>query len=123
MFFAVEYELSTREDLTVKQITEDSNGTEVALAIGEALEVRLEENRSTGFKWVLQSSSEGGEGVCTLVGDTFEKGSAIGQPGTHCWEFRAERVGSGTITLSYKRPWEESQAAARSFTLKVRVSE
>jgi predicted secreted protein len=61
----------------VKQITEDSNGTEIDLAAGETLEVRLEENRSTGFKWVLESA---GGGACALAGDTFEKGTAIGEP-------------------------------------------
>ncbi len=104
----------------MKQITEDSNGTEIDLAAGETLEVRLQENRSTGFKWVLESA---GEGVCALAGDAFEKGSAIGQPGTHRWEFRAERPGSTIITLSHQRPWEEKQSPARRFTLRVRVSE
>jgi inhibitor of cysteine peptidase len=104
----------------VKQITEDSNGTEIDLAAGETLEVRLQENPSTGFKWVLESA---GKGACALVGDAFENGGAIpGQPGTHRWEFRAEQAGSGTITLSYQRPWEEKQSPARSFTLRVRVS-
>jgi inhibitor of cysteine peptidase len=107
----------------VKLITEESNGTEINLAIGETFEVRLEENRSTGFKWVFESSSKVGEGVLSLVGDSFGKGEAVGQPGTHRWEFRAERAGSGTITLSYRRPWEGNASPARSFTLKVRVSE
>jgi len=107
----------------VNQITEESNGTEIDLATGETVEVRLEENRSTGYKWVLESSSKAAEAIFALVGDSFEKGEAIGQPGTHRWEFRAERAGSGTISLSYQRPWEESQSPARAFTLKVRVSE
>jgi inhibitor of cysteine peptidase len=102
----------------VKQITEDSNGTEIDLAVGETLEVLLPENRTTGFKWVLES---GGEGVCVPAGDSFERGSAIGQPGTHRWEFRAERTGSAVIKLSYQRPWEQQQTPARKFTLKVRV--
>ena len=106
----------------MKLITEESNGTEINLAAGETLEVRLEENRSTGFKWVLESSSKAGEGVLALVGDSFEKGEAVGQPGTHRWEFRAERAGSGTITLSYQRPWEGKASPARSFKLNVRVS-
>ena len=107
----------------MRQITEESNGTEIDLAAGETFEVRLEENRSTGFKWVLESSSKGSEGALALVSDSFEKGEAIGQPGTHRWEFRAQRSGSGTISLSYQRPWEEKQSPARRFTLKVRVSE
>ena len=103
----------------MKQITEESDGTEIDLAPGETLEVRLEENRTTGFKWITKSSAGG----LALVGDSFESGEAIGQPGTHRWEFRAQRAGSGTISLSYQRPWEENQSPARAFRLKVRVSE
>lgn len=107
----------------MKQITEDSNGAEIHLAIDETFEVRLEENRSTGFKWVVESPSEGENGVLSLVGDAFEKGKAVGEPGAHRWEFRADHAGSGTITLSYQRPWAENQSPARSFKLNVRVKE
>ena len=107
----------------MKQITEDSNATEIRLAIGETFEVRLEENRSTGFKWVIESPSEGANGVLSLVGDAFEQGKAVGEPGTHRWEFRAEHPGSATIALSYQRPWQSGQSSARAFKLNVQASE
>ncbi len=107
----------------MKQITEDSNGTEIHLAIGETFEVRLEENRSTGFKWVIESPSEGKNEVCSLAGDSFEKGKAVGEPGTHRWEFRTDHAGFGTVTLSYQRPWESGQSTTRTFKLNVRASE
>ncbi|HXU40097.1 MAG TPA: protease inhibitor I42 family protein [Blastocatellia bacterium] len=106
----------------MKQITEDSNGTEIHLTAGETFEVRLEENRSTGFKWVIESPSEGANEACSLAGDSFEKGKAVGEPGNHHWEFRADHAGSCTITLSYQRPWESGQSTPRSFKLNVRVS-
>lgn len=107
----------------MKQITEESNGTEIHQVIGETFEVRLAENRSTGFKWVVESPSEGANEVVSLVGEAFEKGNAIGEPGIHRWEFRADHAGAATITLSYQRPWQPGQSSARSFKLKVRVSE
>jgi len=106
----------------VKQITEDSNGTEIHLAIGETFEVRLDENRSTGFKWVIESPSEGAKEACSLAGDSFEKGKAVGEPGIHRWEFRADHAGSCTIALSYRRPWESGESTSRTFKLNVRVS-
>ena len=107
----------------MKQITEDSNGTEIHLTTGETFEVRLEENRSTGFKWVVESPGEGANGVLSLAGDAFEKGKAVGEPGTHRWEFRADHAGSATVTISYQRPWQPGQSSARAFKLNVRVSE
>lgn len=103
----------------MKQIDESSDAKEIDLAIGETLEVRLQENRTTGHKWILES--EGGP-VCSLSRDAFEPGAAIGQPGNHLWEFRAEKTGSTDIKLSYRRPWEEKQTPVRGFTLHVRVS-
>src|SRR5712692_305612 len=91
-------------DWTVSQVDESSNGKEIELTVGETLEVRLAENRTAGFKWTLESR---GEGPCSFVSDDFEPGHLTGEPGNHRWHFRAERAGSGTITLSYRRSWEE----------------
>jgi inhibitor of cysteine peptidase len=90
------------------------------LAVGETLEVCLPENRTTGFKWILESSVER---ACSLVSDHVEPGHLAGQPGKRCWHFRAEHAGSEHIRMSYQRPWEEKKAPARTFTLGIRVRE
>jgi inhibitor of cysteine peptidase len=102
----------------VKQVDESFNEKEIDLATGESLEVRLRENRTTGYKWIIESSASP---ECALTNDAFEAADAIGQPGTHLWEFRAERAGAADIKLSYRRPWEENQRPAASFALHVRV--
>jgi len=101
------------------QIGEESNGSRIDLPNGETLELCLSENRTTGYKWVLESSSD----VCVLLNDSFQPGHAPGEPGKHCWQFRAERAGSGAIELSYRRTWSAEKAAARAFKLTIEVSE
>jgi len=100
------------------QIGEESNGSGIDLSIGETLELCLSENRTTGYKWVLESTS----GVCALLKDSFLPGHAPGEPGKHCWQFRAERAGSGAIELSYRRTWSAEKAAARAFKITLEVS-
>jgi inhibitor of cysteine peptidase len=100
------------------QADENSNGNQVDLPAGETLEVCLSENRTTGYKWTLESSGD----VCALLNDTFQPSQGTGEPGNHCWRFRAERVGSGSIELSYRRAWGEDKAPARTFKLTVQVS-
>jgi len=100
------------------QADESSDGNTIDLKIGETLELRLPENRTTGFKWALESSDEGG---WSLVSDDFEAGSQPGQPGSQRWSFRGERAGSESIKLSYRRGWEEKGTAERTFTLRIRV--
>ena len=101
------------------QVGETSNGKQIDLPVGETLEVSLSENKTTGFQWILESSSKG---VLSLVSDELEPGRLIGEPGIHHWLFRPERAGSDRIELSYKRPWEEKEKPQRKFMLSVRVS-
>jgi predicted secreted protein len=103
----------------MSQVDESSNGKQIDMPIGETLEIRIQENRTTGFQWVLES---GAAGVLSLVSEEVEPGSKIGEPGIHRWHFRTERAGSDRIELSYRRPWEKKEKPQRSFALDVRVS-
>jgi predicted secreted protein len=100
-------------------MAQDDKGSEVALAVGEVVELSLPENRTTGFHWELKAK---GRLVCELVKDEFEP--AIGPPGkggVHRWQFQAVRAGSGEIQLQYRRHWEENAAPARTYQVSVRV--
>ena len=101
------------------QIAQDDNGREVTLAVGEAVELSLPENRTTGFHWELKAK---GGPVCELVEDEFEPATGPpGKGGVHRWQFRAVRAGSGEIELQYRRHWEENAAPARTYQVSVRV--
>jgi inhibitor of cysteine peptidase len=103
----------------MRQIAEDDNGREVMLAMGEAMELSLAENPTTGYHWEL---NERGEPVCDLVKDDFEAPTgAPGSGGVHRWQFRAVKPGSGEIGLQYRRPWEKDAAPARTYQVSVRV--
>jgi predicted secreted protein len=104
----------------MRQVTESADGGRCQLPVGELLEIVLGENPTAGYRWRLQQS---GEPVCVLLTDRFLRGSRVGQPGTHLWEFRAEMAGVATIELAYSRVWEASSAPPRNFTLRVEVSE
>lgn len=103
----------------MSQVDETFNGKEVELPVGETIEVRLPENRTTGYQWVLESSAKA---VSSLLNDEVEPGSLMGGPGIHHWYFRTDRAGSGHIKLSYRRPWEETEKPQRTFELDIRVS-
>lgn len=100
------------------QIDERSNGQMVEVSVSEVLRIALEENPTTGFRWVLERN---GEPVCVLIKDFFETAvSATGQGGRHYWEFRTENVGEETIELAYRRSWEKA-TPARTFRLSIRT--
>jgi len=100
------------------RIDEGDNGREVSVAAGQWLEICLEENRTTGFRWLVTAA---GGPACIPADDHFEPpGGPAGGSGRHCWRFRAAAPGRGTITLVYRRTWEGAPEA-RTFNVSVRV--
>ncbi len=102
------------------EVDESQDGNEIELRTGETLEIRLSENPTTGFRWALESS---GAPACILVEDYYEPSTrAPGAGGGHRWRFQANQVGEGRIELRYRRSWEGQGAAARTFSLRIRVA-
>ena len=105
--------------LPVLTIDETSNGQTLEAAPGQIVEICLEENPTTGFRWRMAQS---GEAVATLVRDAVEPGrQAPGQPGIHRWQFKVVAAGSGPVRFVYRRSWEDDSAAARVFTVTLSV--
>lgn len=102
------------------QIDEQSDGQTVELRVGQQLEVRLAENRTTGFRWQLLND---GKPVCALVSSSFESPAGVpGAGGTAHWLFQAAEAGAGTIELAYRRPWEAQATPAQTFRVRISVS-
>ena len=100
---------------------DSTNGTAVTLHTGEDFEISLDENRTTGFRWMTQLN---GAPYCVLLDERSSAPSRTpGAGGTHFWHFRAERPGVGTIEIRYRRPWESEREPARTFRLQARVSQ
>lgn len=118
------YQLGTEErqsskELTMLHVDATADGREIEITSGQSFELCLPENPTTGFRWVLNSK---GEPVCTLVNEQFQSGGQMpGQGGRHCWQFQAVQSGTGTLKLSYQRPWEQASTALQTFTLQIRA--
>ncbi len=95
------------------------------VAPGQAFDVRLESNPSTGYRWELRAPSD--ERVVRLVGSDFQRDApgaepgVVGQVGVETWRFAATGLGRATIELVYLRPWEEHVAPARTAIYSVEV--
>ena len=101
-------------------INERSNGQTLEVAPGQTVEICLEENPTTGFRWRMAQVDPP---LGTLVRDVFEPGrQAPGQPGIHRWQFKAVTAGSGSVRFVYRRSWEDDAAAARVFTVTLNVA-
>ena len=99
------------------------NGSQVQLAAGQVLEVTLDSNPTTGFGWEV---SEVDGAVLTQVGDvefreaSKESEEMVGVGGTETFRF-SSAAGETTLTLVYRRSWEEGIDPLETFTVEVVV--
>jgi inhibitor of cysteine peptidase len=101
------------------KVGEAANGTEVALTIGQTLEVTLPANATTGFDWIYG----GPPSQLTSVSDSYSAtapAGVVGAGGTRTFVFKAAAPGTGTLKLDYARSWESVQPE-KTFTVTVVV--
>lgn len=94
----------------MKVLTQQDNGTHIELAAGSSLTVRLPENPTTGYRWIVESS----EGLQPISSD-YQGGDAVGAAGFRTFEFRGNRVGSCQLRLLNRREWETQEAPLDTF--------
>jgi len=103
------------------QVDQSFDGREVNAKKLDKLELSLPENPTTGYRWDLKSS---GEPVCKMTETHYDAPTdAVGKGGTRRWEFTIVATGATTIQLDYRRSFEPSNAAAKTFSLTVRATE
>lgn len=100
----------------------EDNGLQVELDEGWVLVISLESNPSTGFGWHVADIDEA---VLKQVGEVeFVAVSGdeelVGAPGIEVLRFEAVGSGTGTLTLTYDRVWEDV-APGQTYTLTVTV--
>ena len=114
-----ETEFMETNALPVLEIAEASNGQTVEAAVGQSVEICLEENPTTGFRWRM---AKAGEAVARLLGDAFEPGrKAPGQAGVHRWQFKTVAAGSAPVRFTYRRSWEDDAASSRIYSVTLSV--
>jgi inhibitor of cysteine peptidase len=81
---------------------------DIELVIPGSLIVTLAANPTTGYSWTENATisvpvvNQSSYAFVAPISD------AVGAPGKSVWVFDSEQTGTGTITLSYARPWEST---------------
>ncbi|MCW3474146.1 protease inhibitor I42 family protein [Limobrevibacterium gyesilva] len=103
-------------------IAEAASGQTVDLPVGQVIELRLQENPTTGFRWHFEKR---GEPVCKLADDFLERpeGATVpGQGGTHVWRIEGVQPGTCDMALAYTRAWDPGSKPAATFSVRIRVT-
>ncbi len=98
-----------------------SNGEQVALRVGEYLEVRLEQAGATGYTWQVADLDEKLLN-CIESGTTpTGTGKITGAPVLRTWRFKAVGKGQTELTMYNYRPWEGIKKAVDKFQVRVKI--
>ena len=101
------------------RLDERSNGHDICLRIHQAFEIRLPENPTTGYRWMIEST---GDPTWALTADRYDAASsALGASGVRTLRFIGSAAGRGRIELRYRRPWQQAAPSDRAFILHIRV--
>ena len=101
-------------------IDETFNNRTVCLVRGDVLDIRLEEKRTTGFRWIIVSD---GAPTCIVIDNGFSiQSSAPGASGTRALRVEATRTGVCEVELRYRRSWLAPEDSDPAFKLHVQVA-
>jgi inhibitor of cysteine peptidase len=99
-------------------VTDADKGASIHMKSGDTLELRLQSNPSTGYRWsVLPETTP----LLKLVSEsqTAPTERGVGRPIFQIFQFHAERSGEGILLLHYVRSWEKPAANEQRFEVHV----
>ena len=100
-------------------VTEDDDGCRVEMRDGQILVVDLPANPSTGYTWDVATATSGR--IRRIGEPEFEpKASLLGAPGREILRFMMLEPGETVLSLVYRRPWNRTDAAPRSFSAQIK---
>jgi inhibitor of cysteine peptidase len=100
---------------------EKDDGALVRLRRGAKITIELEENPSTGYRWMISSIDKRflvPEGDAFLTGDRMSPGAG----GLRRFFFRAKAPGCTALSLINKRAWQRDDQAVDSFKLAIQIA-
>ena len=99
---------------------EKDNGALVQVRRGTRITIELNENPTTGYRWMISSIDEA---FLVPEGDEFlpPDHKSPGAGGLRRFSFCAKSAGSTALTLINKRAWQRDDQAVGTFNLTIRI--
>ncbi|MGA2849091.1 MAG: protease inhibitor I42 family protein [Terracidiphilus sp.] len=101
-----------------KVATDADKATDIQVKVGDVLEVRLNANPSTGFKWYIHPRSTA---LLRLTGETQAAGPepAADRPMVQVFTFEIKKKGDGILLMRYAPAKEKPQLGEEQYSLHV----
>lgn len=96
------------------------SGETLRLAPGASMTIQVPENVTTGYSWAIDDPASSNLDILSIADLGHKRGAKrVGAAGTHAWAITARSPGRATLALVYRRPWDESVAARRSYIVAI----
>jgi len=100
-------------------LRESDNGTSVRVPLSEEVVLELEENPTTGYRWMIETT---GDAVNEIESNYVPSpGAAIGGGGRRAIRFIAAHPGTAEIRAALRRSWEPPERSLKQFTVTIHV--
>ena len=101
-------------------MTSADSGRTIDLRVREEATLRLPENPSTGFRWVVDAADP--KLVHLEQGNYASTSNAIGGGGVVQWVIKAEAPGVTEAKFKRWRPWEGDSSVVERYAITLRIS-
>lgn len=101
------------------RLSMEDAGKTVRVPAGAVVELRLDENPTTGYRWTLPP-----ETCCEMVEDRYEPQAGRSEAGAgaasvRVLSFRVKGGAPARLALELRRPWEEGEAPLARFDIEL----
>lgn len=118
----VHTENGNNRESSILILSEKDNHRKIVVKNGDTFRIRLKENRTTGYEWVVDKFDEDSMSI-KEVEHILSGEPGIGEGGHRIYEFKATKPMTSSIRLVKRRSWESEDNGAETFTVKVAVTE
>jgi predicted secreted protein len=101
-------------------VTKAQGGREIALKVGNILQIELPGSGGTGYSWLPEETFAPDLKLMDQATRQLKEG-LVGGPVMQIWRFKAEKPGATEIKMAYYRSWEGVGQAKDHFRIKLRI--
>ena len=101
-------------------VTKAQGGREIALKVGNILQIELPGSGGTGYSWLPEETFAPYLKLMDQATRQLKEG-LVGGPVMQIWRFKAEKPGATEIKMAYYRSWEGVGQAKDHFRIKLRI--
>ena len=101
-------------------VTKEQGGREIALKVGDTLQIELPSRGGTGYSWFVEANGA----PCLKLMSQSTRAAQEPRPGApvmQVWRFKAQKPGATEIKMAYYRPWEGVGKAVDHFHVKLHI--